>query len=247
MEYRRLGASGLMVPLLSFGAATFGGTGEFFSAWGTTDTAAARRMIDLCLAAGVTMFDTADVYSNGNSEAVLGEALKGRRDKVLISTKATFRFGDDPNAVGSSRLHLLRTCDESLRRLQTDYIDLFQLHGFDAMTPPEEVLSTLDQLVRVGKMRYVGFSNFSGWHAMKSLSVADRYGYPRYVANQTYYSLIGRDYEWELMPLGLDQRNWRNRMESARLGPAYGQNTAWAAVAGNEPVAQDRRQGPAGR
>jgi aryl-alcohol dehydrogenase-like predicted oxidoreductase len=205
MEYRRLGASGLMVPLLSFGAATFGGAGEFFSAWGTTDTAAARRMIDLCLSAGVTMFDTADVYSNGNSEAVLGEALKGRRNKVLISTKATFRFGDDPNAVGSSRLHLLRTCDESLRRLQTDYIDLFQLHGFDAMTPPEEVLSTLDQLVRVGKIRYVGFSNFSGWHAMKSLSVADRYGYPRYVANQTYYSLIGRDYEWELMPLGLDQ------------------------------------------
>ena len=205
MEYRRLGASGLMVPLLSFGAATFGGAGEFFSAWGTTDTAAARRMIDLCLSAGVTMFDTADVYSNGNSEAVLGEALKGRRDKVLISTKATFRFGDDPNAVGSSRLHLLRTCDESLRRLQTDYIDLFQLHGFDAMTPPEEVLSTLDQLVRVGKIRYVGFSNFSGWHAMKSLSVSDRYGYPRYVANQTYYSLIGRDYEWELMPLGLDQ------------------------------------------
>jgi aryl-alcohol dehydrogenase-like predicted oxidoreductase len=205
MEYRRLGASGLTVPLLSFGAATFGGQGEFFSAWGSSDVAEARRMVDLCLDAGASLFDTADIYSNGYSEKVLGEALKGRRDKVLISTKATFRSGDDPNDVGSSRFHLLKTCDEALRRLQTDYIDLFQLHGFDAMTPPEEVLATLDQLVRVGKIRYVGVSNFSGWHLMKSLAVADRYGYPRYIANQTYYSLIGRDYEWELMPLGLDQ------------------------------------------
>jgi aryl-alcohol dehydrogenase-like predicted oxidoreductase len=151
------------------------------------------------------MFDTADVYSNGASEEVLGEALKGRRDKVLISTKATFRFGSGPNDVGSSRVHLLKSCDEALKRLQTDHIDIFQLHGFDAMTPPEETLATLDQLVRAGKIRYVGVSNFSGWHLMKSLAVADRYGYPRYVANQTYYSLVGRDYEWELMPLGLDQ------------------------------------------
>jgi aryl-alcohol dehydrogenase-like predicted oxidoreductase len=151
------------------------------------------------------MFDTADVYSNGASEEVLGEALKGRRDKVLISTKATFRLGSGPNDVGSSRFHLLKSCDEALKRLQTDHIDIFQLHGFDAMTPPEETLATLDQLVRAGKIRYVGVSNFSGWHLMKSLAVADRYGYPRYVANQTYYSLIGRDYEWELMPLGLDQ------------------------------------------
>jgi aryl-alcohol dehydrogenase-like predicted oxidoreductase len=205
MEYRQLGASGLTVPLLSFGAATFGGTSEFFKAWGSTDVAEARRMIDLCLDAGVTMFDTADIYSNGASEDVLGEALKGRRDKVLISTKATFRFGSDPNDVGSSRFHLLKTCDEALKRLQTDHIDIFQIHGFDAMTPPEEVLSTLDQLVRAGKILYVGVSNFSGWHLMKSLAVAGRYGYPRYVANQTYYSLVGRDYEWELMPLGLDQ------------------------------------------
>jgi aryl-alcohol dehydrogenase-like predicted oxidoreductase len=151
------------------------------------------------------MFDTADVYSNGASEEVLGEALKGRRDKVLISTKATFRLGSGPNDVGSSRFHLLKSCDEALKRLQTDHIDVFHLHGFDAMTPPEEALATLDQLVRAGKIRYVGVSNFSGWHLMKSLAVADRYGYPRYVANQTYYSLIGRDYEWELMPLGLDQ------------------------------------------
>jgi len=171
MEYRRLGASGLTVPLLSFGAATFGGAGEFFSAWGTTDTAAARRMLDLCLDAGVTLFDTADIYSDGNSETVLGEALKGRRDKALISTKATFRFGSEPNAVGSSRYHILKTCEDALRRLQTDYIDLFQLHGFDAMTPPEEILATLDQLVRAGKIRYVGVSNFSGCHLMKSLNV----------------------------------------------------------------------------
>jgi aryl-alcohol dehydrogenase-like predicted oxidoreductase len=205
MEYRRLGASGLRVPLLSFGAAPFGGTTDFFKAWGAKDLAASRRMVDLCIDAGVTLFDTADIYSNGNSETVLGEALKGRRDKVLISTKATFRFSTEPNAVGSSRFHLLNACEAALRRLQTDHIDLFQLHGFDAMTPPEEVLSTLDQLVRAGKTRYVGVSNFSGWHLMKSLAVADRYGYPRYVANQTYYSLIGRDYEWELMPLGLDQ------------------------------------------
>jgi aryl-alcohol dehydrogenase-like predicted oxidoreductase len=176
-----------------------------FSAWGNTDAVEARRLLDLCIEAGVTMFDTADVYSAGASETILGEAIKGRRDKVILSTKATFRSSEEPNAVGSSRFHLLRACEAALRRLGTDYIDLFQLHGFDAMTPPEEVLSTLDALVRAGKIRYLGVSNFSGWHIMKSLAVADRYGYPRYVANQTYYSLIGRDYEWELMPLGLDQ------------------------------------------
>ncbi|HEV3429100.1 MAG TPA: aldo/keto reductase [Paraburkholderia sp.] len=206
MEYRFLGASGFKVPVLSFGTGTFGGKGEFFEAWGATDVAEARRLIDICLDAGVTMFDTADIYSRGVSESVLGEALKGRRDKAIISTKATFRFDeDDANNVGSSRFHLKRAVDAALKRLQTDYIDLFQLHGFDAKTPAEEVLSTLDELVRAGKILYTGVSNFSGWHLMKSLGVADRYGYPRYVANQTYYSLIGRDYEWELMPLGLDQ------------------------------------------
>ncbi|HEY0179094.1 MAG TPA: aldo/keto reductase [Dokdonella sp.] len=205
MEYRRLGASGFSVPVLSFGTGTFGGRGEFFGAWGTTDVAEARRLVDLCLDAGVTMFDTADLYSRGASESILGEAIKGRRDQVLISTKATFRFSDAPNDVGSSRFHLLKAVDAALRRLGTDYIDLFQLHGFDARTPVEETLATLDDLVRAGKIRYTGVSNFSGWHLMKSLAVADRYGYPRYVANQTYYSLIGRDYEWELMPLALDQ------------------------------------------
>ncbi|TKC91210.1 aldo/keto reductase [Trinickia terrae] len=206
MEYRFLGASGFQVPVLSFGTGTFGGKGEFFEAWGATDVAEARRLIDICFDAGVTMFDTADIYSKGASESVLGEALKGKRDRAIISTKATFRFDDaSPNNVGSSRFHLIQAVDASLKRLQTDYIDLFQLHGFDARTPVAEVLSTLDDLVRAGKIRYTGVSNFSGWHLMKSLDVADRYGYPRYVANQTYYSLIGRDYEWELMPLGLDQ------------------------------------------
>lgn len=205
MDYRHLGASGFKVPVLSFGAGTFGGKGPLFSAWGDTDVAEATRLIDICLDAGLTMFDTADIYSGGASETILGGAIKGRRDKVLISTKATFRFSDEPNDVGSSRFHLIRTIEASLKRLGTDYIDLFQLHGFDAKTPVEETLSTLDDMVRAGKIRYLGVSNFSGWHLMKSLAVSDRYGYSRYVANQTYYSLIGRDYEWELMPLGLNQ------------------------------------------
>jgi len=205
MEYRQLGASGFKVPVLSFGTGTFGGKGEFFGAWGNTDVAEAKRLVDVCLDAGLTMFDSADIYSDGAAESVLGEAIKGRRDRVLISTKATFRAGEGPNDVGSSRFHLLKACDAALKRLGTDYIDLFQLHGFDALTPVEETLSTLDDLVRAGKIRYIGVSNFSGWHLMKSLAVSDRYGYSRYIANQAYYSLIGRDYEWEQMPLGLDQ------------------------------------------
>ena len=206
MEYRRLGASGFTVPALSFGTGTFGGRGEFFQAWGSTDVAEARRLIDICIDAGLNMFDSADIYSAGAAEEVLGQALKDRpRDSLIISSKATFRFGEAANQVGSSRYHLIDSVHRQLKRLGTDYIDLFQLHGFDAMTPVDEVLSTLDQFVREGKIRYIGVSNFSGWHVMKSLAAADRYGFPRYVANQTYYSLIGRDYEWELMPLGLDQ------------------------------------------
>lgn len=205
MEYRRLGASGFTVPVLSFGTGTFGGRGELFAAWGSTDVAEATRLVDICLDAGLTMFDSADIYSGGAAEEILGEAIKGRRNQVIISTKATFRSGAGPNEVGSSRHHLVQACEAALRRLGTDHIDLFQLHGFDAVTPVEEVLSTLDDLVRAGKVGYVGVSNFSGWHLMKSLAAADRHGWPRYVANQTYYSLIGRDYEWELMPLGLDQ------------------------------------------
>ncbi|AMV17642.1 aldo/keto reductase [Planctomyces sp. SH-PL14] len=206
MEYRQLGGSGFKVPVLSLGTGTFGGTTELFKAWGTSDVAEASRLIDICLDAGLNMFDSADVYSKGVAEEILGQAIKGRRDKVLISTKATFRLGDGPNDVGSSRHHLLKSVDAALKRLGTDYIDLFQLHGFDATTPVEEALATLDGLVKAGKIRYIGCSNFSGWHLMKSLAVADRYGLTRYVAHQAYYSLVGRDYESELMPLALDQK-----------------------------------------
>ncbi len=205
MEYRSLGASGLKVPALSFGAGTFGGRGPLFGAWGTTDAREASRLVDICLEAGVTMFDTADNYSDGASEEVLGQAIKGRRDEVLISTKTSLPMGDGPGDAGSSRSRLIRACEDALRRLGTDYIDLFQMHAFDAGTPVEEVLSTLDDLVRAGKVRYVGASNFSGWQVMKSLAAAERRGHPRYVAHQVYYSLVGRDYEWELMPLGADQ------------------------------------------
>ncbi|WAC64972.1 aldo/keto reductase [Pseudoxanthomonas sp. SL93] len=206
MEHRYLGASGFRVPVLSFGTGTFGGEGALFSAWGSTDVAQARRMVDLCMDAGLNMFDSADVYSKGAAESILGEAIKGRpRDSLIISTKATFRFGDGENQVGSSRHHLINAVDGALKRLGTDYIDLFQLHGFDARTPAEEVLSTLDTLVKAGKLRYLGVSNFSGWHLMKSLAVSDRHGWSRYVAHQAYYSLVGRDYEWELMPLAADQ------------------------------------------
>ncbi|WP_280181147.1 aldo/keto reductase [Nocardia farcinica] len=205
MEYRRLGASGLEVPALSFGAGTFGGRGELFGAWGDTDVAEARRLVDICLDAGITMFDTADVYSDGASEQVLGAAIKGRRDRVLISTKASLPTGPGPNEAGSGRARLIAAVEGSLRRLGVDHIDLFQLHAFDARTPVTEVLATLDDLVRAGKIRYVGASNFAGWQLMKSLAAAEESGYPRYVAHQVYYSLVGRDYEWELMPLGLDQ------------------------------------------
>ena len=206
MEYRQLGASGLRVPVLSLGTATFGGEGEFFRAWGGSSAADATRLVDICLDAGLTMFDSSDVYSGGLAETTLGQAIKGRRNRVLISTKGTFRSGEGPNDVGSSRYHLVNAVDDSLRRLGTDYIDLYQMHGFDAGTPVEETLSTLDDLVRAGKLRYIGCSNFSGWHLMKSLAASDRHGWARYVAHQAYYSLVGRDYEWELMPLALDQR-----------------------------------------
>jgi aryl-alcohol dehydrogenase-like predicted oxidoreductase len=205
MEMRRLGASGLKVPALCLGTGTFGGVGDLFSAWGKTDVPEATRLVDVCLEAGLTMFDSADIYSGGRAEEILGQALKGRRGEVLISTKGTFRSGTGPNEVGSSRQHLIQAIEGSLRRLRTDYIDLYQLHAFDALTPIEETLGTLDDLVRAGKLRYVGCSNFSGWHLMKSLALSERYGFPRYVAHQAYYSLLNRDYEWELMPLALDQ------------------------------------------
>src|SRR5262245_16572515 len=206
MEHRLLGGSGFKVPVLGLGTATFGGGSEFFRAWGDTQLKEATRLVDVALEAGAALFDTADVYSNGLSEEILGKAIAGRRDRLLISTKASFSMGEGPNDLGSSRQHLIAACEASLRRLGTDHIDIWQMHGFDALTPVEETLKTLDDLVRAGKVRYVGCSNFSGWHAMKSLAVAERYGWPRYVAHQAYYSLISREYEWELMPFALDQR-----------------------------------------
>jgi aryl-alcohol dehydrogenase-like predicted oxidoreductase len=206
MEFRQLGYSGLQVPVLSFGTGTFGGANEFFKAWGSSDVAEATRLVDICLDAGVNLFDTADIYSDGVSEEILGKAIVGKRNRLLISTKATFAVGKGPNDLGSSRYHLIRACEASLRRLNTDVIDIYHMHGFDALTPVEEVLNTLDTLVRAGKVRYIACSNFSGWHLMKSLSVSERYGWARYVGHQVYYSLIGREYEWELMPLALDQK-----------------------------------------
>jgi len=206
MEYRQLGGSGLRVSALSFGTATFGGGNEFYRAWGQTDVNEAKRLIDMCIDVGINLFDTADCYSFGLSEEILGKAVESKRNEVLLSTKATIRMGPRPNEIGSSRHHLLQACDASLRRLGTDHIDIYHMHSFDALTPVEETLETLDTLVRSGKVRYIACSNFSGWHLMKSLAISKEYGWARYVAHQVYYSLIGREYEWELMPLGLDQK-----------------------------------------
>ena len=205
MDVRRLGESGFKVPVLSFGTGTFGDGTEFVNAWGATGVKDATRIVDICLDAGVNMFDTADVYAAGRSEEVLGKAIAGRRAQTIIATKASFRTGPGENDLGNSRHHLISACEASLRRLGTDYIDIYQMHGFDALSPVEETLSTLDTLVRSGKVRYIGCSNFSGWHLMKSLAASDRRGWPRYLAHQAYYSLVGRDFEWELMPLGHDQ------------------------------------------
>ena len=250
MEYRFLGTSGFKVPVLGFGAGTFGGKGPLFSAWGNADAAQARRLLDICLDAGVNLFDTADVYSDGASESILGEALKGRRDQAIISTKLTLRAGDGPNDVGASRHHLVTAVERALKRLNTNYIDLLQLHHFDAMTPVESVMRTLDDLVRDGKLRYLGASNFSGWQLMKSQAVADRHGYTRFVAHQTYYSLIGRDYEWELMPLGVDQGvgaivwsplGWGRLTGKIRRGQPLPEGSRLHETAGFAPPVDDER------
>ncbi|SFD65592.1 aldo/keto reductase [Spirosoma endophyticum] len=245
MEYRQLGASGLQVPVLSLGTATFGGGNKFFKAWGSTQVDEATQMVNLCLEAGVNLFDTADVYSDGLSEEILGKAITGLRDRVLISTKATFTFGEGPNNQGSSRFRLLKQCESSLKRLKTDYIDIYHMHGFDGVTPVEETLRTLDDLVQSGKVRYIACSNFSGWHLMKSLAVSEKYGWNRYVAHQVYYSLVNREYEWELMPLGIDQKVgsliW-SPLGGGRLGGKYGRNkpapTEGRVVEGGSPVPQ---------
>ncbi|MFB9864345.1 aldo/keto reductase [Rufibacter immobilis] len=227
MEYRQLGASGLMVPVLSFGTATFGGGNEFFKAWGSTQVDEATRLVNLCMDAGVNFFDTANTYSQGLSEEILGKAITGLRDQVILSTKGTFPFGEGFNNQGSSRLHLMKQIEGSLKRLNTDYIDLYHMHGFDGNTPVEETLRTLDDLVQSGKVRYIAASNFSGWHLMKSLGVSEKYGWNRYVGHQVYYSLANREYEWELMPLGLDQKVgaivW-SPLAAGRLGGKYRRN-----------------------
>jgi len=206
MEYRQLGASGLRVPVLSFGTATFGGGSDFFKAWGATQGEEATRLVNLCLDAGVNLFDTANVYSTGMAEEILGQVIKGKHNQVLISTKATFPMSQGVNDYGSSRAHLIRACEDSLKRLGTDHIDLYHMHGFDANTPIEETLNALNNLIQSGKVRYIACSNFSGWHLMKALSISERYGWAKYIAHQAYYSLINRDFEWELMPLGIDQQ-----------------------------------------
>ncbi len=227
MEYRQLGASGLHVPVLSFGTATFGGGNQFFKAWGSTQVEEATRLVNLCLDAGVNLFDTADTYSDGLAEEILGKTLTGLRDKAIISTKATFPTGSGPNDQGSSRFHLIKSCEASLKRLNIDYIDIYHMHGFDGVTPVEETLRTLDDLVQSGKVRYIACSNFSGWHLMKSLAVSNKYGWNRYIAHQVYYSLVNREYEWELMPLGLDQKVggivW-SPLAAGRLGGKYRRN-----------------------
>src|SRR3954468_10951435 len=205
MQYRQLGNSGFRVPVLSYGTGTFGGGTEFFKAWGSADVKEATRMVNLCLDAGVNLFDTANVYSRGISEEILGKAIAGLRNKVLVSSKVTFPMSDEVNDFGSSRFNIIKSCEDSLRRLGVDHIDIYHMHGFDATTPIEETLNTLNSLVQSGKVRYIACSNFSGWHLMKSLSISERYGWSKYVAHQAYYSLINRDFEWELMPLGIDQ------------------------------------------
>src|SRR3984893_7620045 len=235
MEFRQLGGSGFKVPALCLGTGTFGAKNDLIRAFGVVEVEEATELVNIALEAGLNMFDSADVYSNGAAEEVLGKAIKGRRDQVLISTKATFRSGPGEIDVASSRHHLIKACESSLRRLGTDYIDLYQMHGFDALSPVEETLSVLDDMVRSGKVRYIGCSNFSGWHLMKSLAVSEKHGLSRYVAHQAYYSLVGRHYEWELMPLALDQK----------VGTVVWRPLGWARLTGKIrrelPLPQTRR------
>jgi aryl-alcohol dehydrogenase-like predicted oxidoreductase len=202
MDYRLLGRSGLKVSALSIGTVTFGNDGS----WGETDLRDAQRQIDLCLDHGVNLIDTANVYNNGKSEAMLGEALvDGRRDRLLISSKVRFPMGAGPNDRGLSRHHIVRQCEASLRRLRTDVIDLYHVHEWDGQTPLDETIEALDTLVRQGKIRYVACSNYSAWHLMKALAVADAGRYQRFIAQQIHYTLHSREAEYELIPLGLDQ------------------------------------------
>ncbi|HEY9044766.1 MAG TPA: aldo/keto reductase [Ohtaekwangia sp.] len=248
MEHRQLGHSGLRIPVLSYGTATFGGTNDFFKKWGQTDVKEATRLVDICLEYGANFFDTADVYSQGASEEILGAALKGRRDRALISTKGTFAMGDGPNDKGASRYHLIKACEASLKRLGTDYIDVYFIHGYDPLTPMEETLAALDSLVSSGKIRYIGCSNFTGWQVMKSLAISEKYGLAKYVIYQGYYSLIGREYEWELMPLAQDQNiglmvwsplGWGRLTGKIRPGQPLSEGRIQSGGAANGPEVSD--------
>jgi aryl-alcohol dehydrogenase-like predicted oxidoreductase len=204
MEYRQLGRSGLRVSVLTMGTLTFGGRGVF-AKLGSTDVFDATRQIDRALDAGVNLIDTANVYSGGLSEEILGQAMKGRWDRAMVATKVRMPMGAGANDSGLSRHHIINACEASLRRLGTDHIDLYQTHAWDGVTPLEETLSALDDLVRAGKIRYVGCSNYSGWHVMKALATSDRHGLTRFVSQQIYYSLQARDAEYELIPITVDQ------------------------------------------
>jgi aryl-alcohol dehydrogenase-like predicted oxidoreductase len=248
MEQRLLGETGFKVPVLSLGTGTFGGGNDFFKAWGSTDADGARKLVDIALEAGVSMFDSADVYSDGMAEEILGKAISGRRSQVIVSTKGTFASGTGPNDVGSTRHHLTNAINGSLKRLGTDYIDIYQLHGFDALTRVEETLRTLDDFVRAGKIRVAGCSNFSGWHLMKSLAASDREGLVRHSVHQAYYSLIGRDFEQELMPLALDQKvstivwsplGWGRLTGKIRRGSPLPQNSRLHTTADKGPPVSD--------
>lgn len=204
MKYQTLGNSGLQVSQLTLGTMTFGGKG-FMAPLGNTDVKGARRLIDMAIDRGVNLFDTANMYSNGKSEEILGKALADKRDDVLLTTKVRFPMADGPNDGGLSRHHIQRQCEASLRRLNTDVIDLYQMHLWDGQTPLEESLQTMDQLIRSGKIRYYGFSNFSAWHAMKALNVCERNGFIKPISQQIHYTAQSRDAEYELMPMAVDQ------------------------------------------
>jgi aryl-alcohol dehydrogenase-like predicted oxidoreductase len=240
MEYRQLGYSGLKVPVITLGAGTFGGSTEFFKKWGSTQVDEAKQLVSVCLEAGANLFDVANAYSLGAAEEILGKAIAGRRNDVLISTKASIRMGEGPNNLGSSRFHVMEQVHASLKRLGTEHIDIYHMHIFDAITPIEETLETLDTLVKQGKIRYIAASNFSGWHLMKSLAISEKHHWQRYVAHQVYYSLVGRDYEWELMPLGLDQG----------VGAVVWSPLGWGRLTGKirrgQPAPKDTRLGQGG-
>ncbi len=204
MDYRALGTSGLQVSALTLGTMTFGGSGGFEKV-GSTDVQGARRQIDMCRDAGVNLIDTADIYSTGRAEEIVGEVLEGRRDDFLVATKVRFRMGEAPNMAGLSRHHVISGCEASLRRLRSDHIDLYQVHEWDGLTPLEETLGALQHLVDAGKVRYVGVSNYAAWQVMKALGIAEREHLPRFVSQQVYYSLQERSIESELVPLALDQ------------------------------------------